>query len=142
MILRNSVRNPTKNSKDLQRDLATAGVNVDSSTIRRRLLQAGRNTRRPHKKQLLTAAMKKKRMKWAKKYKNWRKEEKKTGEKSSDQMKDHFEVHGPKFAFVQRSAGEPMNSRHVQQAPKYPKIKWFGAVSLSKVLDDYVQLRG
>ena len=57
-------------------------------------------------------------------------------------MKDHFEVHGPKFAFVKRSAGEPMNSRHVQQAPKYPKIKCFGAVSLSKVLDDYVQLRG
>ena len=70
MILRNSVRDPTKNSKDLQRDLATAGVNVDSSTIRRRLLQAGRKTRRPLKKQLLTAAMKKKRMKWTKKYKN------------------------------------------------------------------------
>ena len=67
MILRNSVRNPTKNSKDLQRDLATAGVNVDSSTIRRRLLQAGRKTRRPHKKQLLTTAIKKKSIKWAKK---------------------------------------------------------------------------
>ena len=30
---------------------------------------------RPLKKQLLTAAMKKKRMKWAKKYKNWRKKD-------------------------------------------------------------------
>ena len=75
MILRKSVRNPTKNSKDLQGDLATAGVNVDSSTTRRRLLQAGRNTRRPHKKQLLIDAMKKKSIKWAKKYKNWRKED-------------------------------------------------------------------
>ena len=104
MILRNSVRDPTKNSKDLQRDLATAGVNVDSSTVRRRLLQAGRKARRPLKNQLLTAAMKKKRMKWAKKYNNWRKED---WRKVIFSDESHFEVHGPKFAFVEEVLMNP-----------------------------------
>ena len=36
MILRNSFEDPRKNSKDLQRDLATAGVSLDSSTVRMR----------------------------------------------------------------------------------------------------------
>ena len=73
-------------------------------------------------KQLLTAATKKKRMKWAKKYKNWRKEDWKKVIFSDE---SHFEGHGPKFAFAQRSASEPINSRHIQQAPKYPLKKMF-----------------
>ena len=117
-----------KNSTNLKRDLATAGVIADSSTIRRRLLKAGRKARRPLKKQLLTAAMKNKRIKWAIKYKNWKKED---WRKVIFLGESRFEVHGPKFAFVRRSAGEPMNSRHVQQAPKYPPKNCFGAVSLS-----------
>ena len=51
--------------------MASAGVMVDSSTVRRRLLAVGRKARRPIKKQLLTTKMKKKRFTWAKKYKNW-----------------------------------------------------------------------
>ena len=57
-----------KTSKDLQRDLATKGVNVDSSTVRNRLLVVVRKARSPCKKQLLTVAMEKKRLKWGKKY--------------------------------------------------------------------------
>ena len=60
VMIRNSVENPKKTSKDLQRDLALAGVNVASSTVRRRLLEVGRTARRPLRKQLLTKAMKKK----------------------------------------------------------------------------------
>ena len=60
MILRNSFKVPKKTSKDLQRDLATAGVNVDSSTVRKRLLEAGRKARSTRKKQLPTVAMQKK----------------------------------------------------------------------------------
>ena len=41
MILQNTFKDLRKTSKDLQRDLATAGVNVDSSTVRKRLLEAG-----------------------------------------------------------------------------------------------------
>ena len=71
MIIRNSVKNPRKTSVDLKRDLSDGGVNVDSSTIRRRLIERGRLARRPKKKQLLTPIMKKKRLQWAKKHKKW-----------------------------------------------------------------------
>ena len=57
MILQNSFKDLRKTSEDLQRDLATAGVNVDSSTVKKRLLEAGRKARSPRKKQLLTVAM-------------------------------------------------------------------------------------
>ena len=63
MILQNTFKNLRNTSKDLQRDLATAGVNVDSSTVRKRLLEVGRKVRSPCKKQLLTFAMKKKKLK-------------------------------------------------------------------------------
>ena len=45
MILRNSLKDPRKTSKDLQRDLAMAGVDIDSSTLRKRIVQAGRRAR-------------------------------------------------------------------------------------------------
>ena len=47
MILQNTYKDLRKTSKDLQRDLATAGVNVDSSTVRKRLLEAGRKPEVP-----------------------------------------------------------------------------------------------
>ena len=59
-ILRNSKLHPRKTSEDLKRDLDATGVHVSSSTVRRRLLKEGRRARKPKKKQLLTATMKKK----------------------------------------------------------------------------------
>ena len=70
-LLRNSKVNPRKTSEELKRDLDESGVHVSSSTVRRRLLEKGRKARKPKKKQLLTAAMKKKRFNWAKKHKDW-----------------------------------------------------------------------
>ena len=64
-MIRNNVKNPNKTSKGLQRNLALAGVNVASSTVRRRFLEVGTTARRPLCKQLLTKAMKKKRLSWA-----------------------------------------------------------------------------
>ena len=49
MIIRNSVKALRKRSQELQRDLATSGVIIDSSTIRKRLLSAGRIARKPSK---------------------------------------------------------------------------------------------
>ena len=63
MILQNIFRDLRKTSEDLQRDLATAEVNVDSSNVRKQLLEAGRKARSPCKKQLLTVAMKEKKKK-------------------------------------------------------------------------------
>ena len=74
-LLRESKFNPRKTSFQLQQDLSSAGVMVDSLTVRRRLLAVGRKARRPIKKQLLTIKMKKKRFFWAKKYKDWTREQ-------------------------------------------------------------------
>ena len=65
-LLRESKFNPRKTSFQLQQDLASAVVMVDSSTVCRRLLAVGRKPRRPIKKQLLTTKMKKKHFIWAK----------------------------------------------------------------------------
>ena len=96
MILQNTFRDLRKTSKDLQRDLPTARVNKDSSTVRKRLLEAGRKARSPCKKQLLTVAMKKKRLKLGK---NTIKG-KRGMEKSCFSDESHFEVHGRKSQYV------------------------------------------
>lgn len=67
-LLRQSKLDPRKTSSDLQKDLATSGVHISSSTVRRRLLSVGRKARRPIKKQLLTKKMMEKRLVWAKKH--------------------------------------------------------------------------
>jgi len=57
MVIRNSVKAPYKISRELQSDLAVSGVKIDPSTVRKRLLTAGKITRKPSKKQLLTPVM-------------------------------------------------------------------------------------
>ena len=71
ILLRNSKINPRKTSEELKRDLDKRGVHVSSSTVRLRLLEKRRKARKPKRKQLLTAAMKKKRFNWTKKHKYW-----------------------------------------------------------------------
>ena len=72
-MIRNSVKNSKKTSKDLEKDPALAGVNVASSTVRRGLLKVGRTARIPLCKQLLTKAMKKKPLSWALNHAGWTK---------------------------------------------------------------------
>ena len=57
--MRKSFKNPRKDSGDLKRDLFAAGVNLDSSTIRRMLTVKGYIARRPKKQHILTQVMKK-----------------------------------------------------------------------------------
>jgi hypothetical protein len=68
--LRNNRLHPTMTSRDLQRDLLTSGIDIDASTVRRRLLIVGLKARKPIEKQLLTPAMKQKRLGWANKYRS------------------------------------------------------------------------
>ena len=63
--------NPRKSAVDLNKELHDAGIIINVSTVRRWLLEAGRRARKPIKKQLLTTAMMKKRLAWAKKYQHW-----------------------------------------------------------------------
>ena len=91
------VKNSKKTSKDFQRDLALAGENVASSTVRRRLFEVGETARRPLRKQLLTKAIKKKCLSWVHNHARWTK-----GDWRkvifSDEL--HFEVYGHKSAVV------------------------------------------
>ena len=115
-LLRESKFNPRKTSFQLQQDLASAGVMVDSSTVRRRLLAVGRKARRPIKKQLLTTKMKKKRFIWAKKYKDWTHEQWRQVLFSDE---SHFLVQGVRSRHVRISKGEPLKESHIDQAVKH-----------------------
>lgn len=128
-LVRQSKRDPRKTSSDLQRDLSHAGVVLDSSTVRRRLLEVGRKARRPIKKQLLTVAMKKKRLLWAKEHKMWCSESWRKVIFSDETL---FEVQGCRSSFVRRSDGETISSDHIQQTPKHTiKQMFWGCFSAS-----------
>lgn len=125
MLLRISVKNPKLTSSDIQKELSTFNVDISSSTVRRRLINAGRRARKPIRKQLLTNAMKKKRMKWAKDYKNWTEEHFK---KVIFTDESHFEVQGQRCQFVRRSIGEPVRECHIEQRVKHPqKVMFWGS---------------
>ena len=133
VIIRNSVKDPKKNSEDLQRDMVSDGVNICSSTIRRRLLEIGRTTRKPVCKQLLTAAMEAKRLRWARNYAAWTVDH---WSKVIFSDEAHFEVHGYRSVVIRRSKIYPLRQGHIQQAPKHPQKRCFRIVLLQKVLAD------
>ena len=74
-LIRESVKDPRKTSDAIKTTLGERGIEISSSTVRRRLLEVRRKSYRPVKKQLLTKTMKTKRYKWGLKYKNWTKED-------------------------------------------------------------------
>ena len=86
-----------KASHELRQALSEHGISVSSSTVRRRLLDAGRPAYRPVKKQLLTKAMMKKRYQWAKKYKEWTSNDRKRVVFSDE---THFLFQGQRCQFV------------------------------------------
>ena len=63
ILFRNSKKDQKRRIFDLQKDLVLAGVCISSSTVRRRLLEAGRKAKKSLKKYLLTKKMKK-RLEW------------------------------------------------------------------------------
>ena len=139
VIIRNSVKDPKKNSKDLQRDTASAGVSISSSTIRWRLLAVGRTARKPVRQQLLTAAMKTKRLQWARKYAEWMVDD---WRKVIFSDEAHFEVHGYRSVVVRKSKGEPLQPGHIQQAPKHPPKQMFWDSFTSKGPGRLIKVEG
>ena len=131
IFLRNSKKDPRKTNFDLQMDLASAGVCISSSTVRRRLLEAGKKAKKPLKKHLLTKKMKKKRLHWAKAHKNWTIEDWK---KVLFTNESHFFVQGKHSQFVRIIKGERLSLAHFNEAVKQPPKKMFwGSFSYSGV---------
>ncbi|KAJ4450512.1 hypothetical protein ANN_01939 [Periplaneta americana] len=117
LIVRKSKLNPRLTAVDLTCELmATTGVNIHVTTVRRRLLEAGRRARKPIKKQLLTPVMCKKRLMWEKLHQHWTVNDWKNVLFSDE---SHFEVHGHRVSYV-RKGSEKVTAAHLQQAPKYP----------------------
>ena len=117
------MRDPRKNSEDLMRDLVNCGTcNISSSTVRRRLIEKGRMARRPIKKQLLTKAMKAKRLDWAKRHKDWTIND---WRKVLFSDESHFYVQGYNPSVVRRSSNETAKEVHFVQKVKYPEKQMF-----------------
>ncbi|KAJ4425756.1 hypothetical protein ANN_27379 [Periplaneta americana] len=120
LIVRKSKLNPRLTAVDLTHELmATNGANIHITTVRCRLLEAGRRARKPIKKQLLTPVICKKRLMWAKLHQHWTVNDWKNVLFSYE---SHFEVHGHRVSYV-RKGYEKVSAPHLQQAPKYP-LKW------------------
>ena len=70
-LVRLSKANRKMTSRRFMLEMSTAGVQMSSRTVRRRLIEAGLRAYRPRKKPKLTAAMMKRRLSWAKQFANW-----------------------------------------------------------------------
>ena len=70
-LITQSKNNFRKSNGALNRNSKEYGINISSSTVRKRVLAADRSAYHPIKKQLQTQPMKKKRYLWTLKYKNW-----------------------------------------------------------------------
>ena len=70
IISRNFLNQPTLTPYQQAKQLADAGLSLSHMTIRRRLKEQGFRNCRPEKKPRLTAAMRRKRLEWAKQFEN------------------------------------------------------------------------
>ena len=138
-LIRQSKLDPRKTSFDLQRDLSHTGKQISFSTVRKRLVMAGRKAIRPVKKQLLTNKMKKKRLQWAKKYKSWTVDQWKKVMFSDE---SHFLVRGKHSQFVCKSAGEMLTSHHINESVKHPPKKMFWGGFIWKGVGSLVPIEG
>jgi len=122
MLITESEKDPRKTSHDLKRDLEMGGVFISARTVRRRLVEAGRMARRPIKKQLLTDAMKAKRLSWAQRFESWSVED---WRKVLFSDESHFLVQGQRSQYIRRTKGEPIREEHIDQRVKHPQKKMF-----------------
>ena len=118
-LFRNSKINQRKTSEELIRDLDESGVHVSSSTFGRRVLEKERKARKPKKKQLLPAAMKKKRFNWEK---NWSEDD---WSRVLFSDESHFFVQGFNPKFFRCSPNEKLREEHFVQTVKHADKKMF-----------------
>ena len=113
-----SLRNRRLTAPEIQAQLnATRSTDVSTSTVQRRLRDAGLKGRIAAKKPLLRVINRKKRLAWAKKHRNWTSEEWKSV-LWTDESK--FEIFGSnRRVFVRRREGERMRSTCVVPTIKH-----------------------
>ena len=75
ILTRSAKMSPSRSASQHAQDLSTHGINVSKWTVQRSLRETGFKSVHPTKKPLLTPAMKRKRLLWAKNHRNWTVEE-------------------------------------------------------------------
>ena len=111
-----------KTRNALKNDLALAGVEVSSCTVRTRLLENGHPARRPLKKQLSTSSIRNRKYKWVLKYKKGGVNELRKVLFSDE---DHLYVQDQRCRFIRHSLGEKVRKKHVIQTLKHPEKQMF-----------------
>jgi len=120
-------KNPFKSSVDVKHVLECAGVVVSASTVRRRLIENDLRAYAPAHKPKLTAAMKKKRLAFARKYRDWT-----TGNWRSVMWSDEssFQQYSKTKQYVRRSSGQRYSEKFVIPTVKHSEsLLWFGVAS-------------
>jgi DNA-binding MarR family transcriptional regulator len=94
-----------------------AGIKISERTLRRHLVSTGFKARRPRKKPLLTPAMVRKRVNWAKKYRNWSVID---WDKVVFSDESTFCILDDRAQFVRRRPGEELDSSCIVSTVKHP----------------------
>ena len=128
-IVKLSKAAPRASSRELAEELATDyGVQLDSSTVRRRLLEAGRPAYRPINSPVLTPAMREKRLRWAKDHRHWD-----IDDWSKVMFTDEtcIEIQPLQTRFVRRTVGEIPKADHFAARFRHPlKLMIWGCMSI------------
>lgn len=128
-IVRLSKEDPKASSSDLTEQLSIDyGVKVDSSTVRRRLLEANRPAVRPINCPVLTSAMMARRLKWARDHANWSVED---WSKVMFSDETCIEVQPYHTQYVRRSIGETPSKDHFSALHRHPvKVMLWSCMSI------------
>ena len=130
-LSRKSKLDPRKTNSDLQKDFSAAGLEISASLVRTRLVLVVRKATKPQKKQFLTVDMKKKRLAWAKKNREWTTAD---WNKVLFSYESHFMVQGEQSQFVRRSKSEKIRLSHINQDVKHPvKEMFWGSFSFKSI---------
>jgi transposase len=128
VIRRTVVRNPKATTADAQRELLAAGVRVHRSTISRRLKAMDLQAFKAAKKPLLTVAMRRKRLEFAKAYRHWTADDWGRVLWSDESSITQF---GHTSPYVRRPLGTRYVSKYTQATVKHPpSIMIWGCISV------------
>ena len=128
VIRRIAVRSPTSSCRKIRGELLSKGVSIHISTISRRLVKEfNLKSHKPARKPRLTAAMKIKRLQFAKKHEAWNEEQWAKVFFSDESAIQQF---GVRKVNVRRPSGKRFDERYIKQTVKHPpSIMVWGGMS-------------
>ena len=139
LITRTVLENRKSSLKELLHKVRERGVAISRRTLRRRLKEAGLVAKRPLRKPLLTPTMIRKRLQWAKKYKNWTEED---WDKVIFSDESTFVILEDKSEHVRRRPGEELLPECLKSTVKHPTFAMVWSCISSKGLGHLYIVKG